>query len=455
MIQYIYVLKCPNCEDEFFDFFEEAKACALGCLSNKPIITQTEVDRNDFGECTNHCDLGTVWSWEDVVGKETDAEPTMSVFNKGDLRQYAGGVDPEFDSIDNSVDFEIDETADNLNEFIDSRGNKISINANRVAATPQQQGSVPQNSAISLAQLAPQLGMFDTNVSLNFGSKMVKIPFSKEKMAYGDSFVYKDIFTRNSSAVIKEIYNKTGIRLSREYGGNIIIWTYNDDNNILLIHIPGFNFIIYKNDFIDQLNGQVNNGSNSTNESCSRKPIPEGMTIEQLVEEMEENEDTVECTSCQDLFDKSTCRKELNLGWLCRRCADDLVARGEGPVFKEDNYWDFLDEELRPKTWICEFDGHEIGTVEASTEEEAYEAMEREYPEYHYGLYDGVAIVYPADEDELDENVKEIHDLGSTYDGGYPDETPEVSDSHLKLCPECGKETFDIETGICVECGFN
>jgi hypothetical protein len=87
----------------------------------------------------------------------------------------------------------------------------------------------------------------------------------------------------------------------------------------------------------------------------TRKPIPEGMTIEQLVEEMEENEDTVECALCQDLFDKSTCRKELNLGWLCSRCADDLAARGEGPVFKEDNYWDFLDESVGAKE-VVEFE---------------------------------------------------------------------------------------------------
>jgi hypothetical protein len=95
MITYTYVVKCPNCDEEFFDFFDEAKAFALGCLSQKPIITQTEVNRNDFGECTDHCDLGTVWSWEDIVGKETDAEPA-SVFTKDDLKDYIPDEDPEF-----------------------------------------------------------------------------------------------------------------------------------------------------------------------------------------------------------------------------------------------------------------------------------------------------------------------------------------------------------------------
>ena len=112
MLTYVYLVKCPNCEDEFFDFFDEAKEYALGCLTKKPIITQTEVNRNDFGECIDHCDLGTIWSWEDMM-KETDSEPTVSVFNKDDLKRMANGEDPEFDSIDNSVDVEIDEISDN------------------------------------------------------------------------------------------------------------------------------------------------------------------------------------------------------------------------------------------------------------------------------------------------------------------------------------------------------
>jgi hypothetical protein len=76
-----------------------------------------------------------------------------------------------------------------------------------------------------------------------------------------------------------------------------------------------------------------------------RKPIPEGMTIEQLVEEMEENEDTVECTWCNDLFDKDQCRKEVNLGYLCSRCEAAIKSRGEKLTFEENDYWDFLDED--------------------------------------------------------------------------------------------------------------
>jgi hypothetical protein len=131
------------------------------------------------------------------------------------------------------------------------------------------------------------------------------------------------------------------------------------------------------------------------------------MTIEQLVEEMEENEDTVECAWCEDLFDKSECRYEVGaggpddgLGWLCSRCEMAIKSRGETLTFRENNYWDFLDEDAEPhdlgneydggypatQTWVCYFDGIDIGTVEAVTEDEALEKMQREYPEYPYGL---------------------------------------------------------------------
>ena len=105
MITYTYIVRCPECEDEFFDFFDEAKDFAMGCLTKKPIITQTEVNRNDFGECTDHCDLGTVWSWEDMM-KEPESEDM--VFSKNETFGISEGID-DFDdffgkSSDNSLD---------------------------------------------------------------------------------------------------------------------------------------------------------------------------------------------------------------------------------------------------------------------------------------------------------------------------------------------------------------
>jgi hypothetical protein len=187
MIEYVYIVKCPNCEDEHFNFFDEAKEYATSLLSKKPIITQTEVHRNDFGECTDHYDLGTIWTWEAIMSDVADepVDNSESVFSKADtFEDNDCALDQEFASLDNSV------------------------------------------------------------------------------------------------------------------------------------------------------------------ECDPRMPIPEGMTVEQLVEEMEENEDTVECTWCEELFDKSECRKEVDLGWLCSRCEMAIKSRGETLTFREGNYWDFLDEKL-------------------------------------------------------------------------------------------------------------
>ena len=103
MLEYIYFVKCPDCEDEHFYFFNEAKDFALSCMSKKPIITQVEVDRNDFGECVDSCDLGTVWSWEEAMGK-TDDEPAISVFTKDDLKNLPVDEDSEFAALDNSLE---------------------------------------------------------------------------------------------------------------------------------------------------------------------------------------------------------------------------------------------------------------------------------------------------------------------------------------------------------------
>lgn len=357
MIQYIYFVKCPNCEDEPFDFFSEAKDYALGCLSQKPVITQIEVDRNDFGECVDSHDYGTIWSWEDMM-KETDAEPAVSIFTKDDLTDFDPGCDREFADLDDALD------------------------------------DVPDN---------------------------------------------------------------------------------------------------------------------------FRKPIPDGMTIEELVEEMEENEDMVECTWCEELFDKSECRREVDLGWLCGRCEAAIKSRGEPLTFRENDYWDFLDENVdSPEdeplvesdfshSKEVEFEYHDLEVTLQGPKRDVDDWDEEERTVYflytknkddvamdiwdHFITDEDAADVLGGldtleDEDEwtkfldthwdalLDkyynalleyyrndaaEEYERTHGLDESASKSFLEELEDTETyrKRLALCPECGEQTFDHETGICINCGFN
>ena len=414
MIEYIYFVKCPGCEDEPFSFFNEAKEFALGCLSQKPIITQIEVDRNDFGECTDSSDLGTVWSWEDMMqdtAVDPDSEPAVTIFTKDDLdcmnRTGEPCCDAEFDNLDNSVDFE-----------------------------PE----IPEVSAI-------------------------------------------------------------------------------DD-------IPD-NF---------------------------RKPVPADMTLRELVEAMEENEDTVECagceelfpkeecfhkegigwlcgdcedtivrcTWCEDLFDKSECRYEVDMGWLCDRCQSAIMSRGESLTFKEGSYWDFLDEDIeKPVDEDLEWHTYKITfTTKANPDNEHTTTFTTWQSDVEYAWRKSNANIpgTTIKKIELVEDLNQemsftdlvkdsinhlandlgkdpwaddftdevIGDLERNYNSFVPEdfdkyqewcsavacevsrqvnrasskleELEEATDyrKRLTLCPECGDEhSYDQETSFCLNCGFN
>ena len=255
MIEYIYFVKCPDCEDEHFDFFDEAKGFALGCLSKKPIITQTEVCRNDFGECTDSTDLGTVWSWEDECG---EVEKAPEAFNRGDFAKYADGYNPDTDP-EFATDYDDDF------RFVNDLEEGVS-------------GGVAFRNSEDFAEfkkLCDEIGIITVGDLNNF---------------------------------------------MKENGAT--------DGNVL-----------------DKLRAyRAELGPDFKIKECKGKPVPEGMTIEQLVEEMEENEDEVECTWCNDLFSKDQCRKEVDLGYLCSRCEAAIKSRGEKLTFIENDYWDFLDE---------------------------------------------------------------------------------------------------------------
>ena len=341
MITYTYVVKCPNCDEEFFDIFDEAKAFALGCLSQKPIITQTEVNRNDFGECTDHCDLGTVWSWEDAVGM-TDDEPAKSIFTKDDLKDYIPDEDPEFQD-----DGEIE-------GFLTEAEQKLATNSK------------------------------------------------------GEYLV------RASSGLGYTVYNRSNVAI----GG----FEEDDDNNAITRFRRG-------------------NIKEATEEPC-RKPVPEGMSLKDLVEAMEENEDTVECVGCEELFpkdecfqkegigwlcgdcedrivkcgwceelfDRDECRYEVDLKWLCDRCEAGIKSRGETLTFREGNYWDFLDEKLDLKfdfSNIIDSSDMEIYGVEPIGED-TYKAVLLK-------RFENVPFNKPGSREEIEKVEREMFDLGGLF----------------------------------------
>lgn len=504
MVQYIYFVKCPNCEDEHFDFFEDAKAFALGCLGDKPIITQIEVCRNDFGECTDSCDRGIVWSWEDMIHDEPSAEE-CSRFSKtgtfccsGPSCGYDADRDPEFTSLDNSLD------------------------------------SVPDNFC------HPEL--HEDKYSKDLAKRL------------------KDL-TSSDTTKSKDKKPLFGASKKKNY---VATWKVVQSTPPNLTIEDGFTSEVEAANYVRD-HGGVSKLKVVKNESFDRKPIPEGMTIEQLVEAMEENEDTVECvccdelypkedckynenhgwicpdcednvvecTWCEELYDRSECRREVDLGWLCSRCEAAIKSRGETLTFKEGGYADYLDESAASKETAdtVDFDYDDL-TVTLCNPECVYPGDYYNPPEYENNEFDYTESYYTFTINK-DEVVREIIEGRLTDEdivelGGDPDELAQLdaktnaayepfvvnhfdklfnkykeelknffmSDAkralgqecedrdigtfvdalnesccskesldsqaelgepgyELKQCPECGEAQLDIETGICNNCGFN
>lgn len=380
MIEYIYIVKCPGCEDEMFNFFTDARMQCDLLMSKKPSITQVEVERNDFGECTDSHDLGTVWSWEeamkDTEGEYTEAEPTKSIFTKDDLKLMADGQDPEFDNLDNAVDCEIDEISE-----------KKPIEEDLLSSY--------EYTRMTKEELYDRLVNKFEDVEIDVGDLgITDVPFY-------DGGRYS---------------NSALVAMFEDDVFYVTMWHYSDDGEET--ESGSYDF---ETDSFEELWDELMSYKPEALVECSeRKPIPEGMTIEQLVEEMEANEELI---------------AERSLDVLVKDSINHLV----NDLGKDSSAEDFADDVILDI-------------------ERNYDTFVPETPENYRKWASAIAgEVSRQLNNQLGEDIEpdELHDLGNEYDGGYPNETPEVSNSHLKLCPECGKETFDIETGICVDCGFN
>ena len=370
MVTYIYFVKCPNCEDEHFDFFDEAKEFALSCLSKKPIITQTEVCRNDFGECTDHSDLGTVWSWEDMM-KDTEEDPAQLTFSKDDLKtDYNPDNDPEFQDDDFFAVNNEEESTDTLTEAKRDPFHEAIFEAIDYLTEFDHIFPVPENigahtwkelkddinyglsSDFEIAEIImeyldkdlaigkkhPEIFEDDPQSELTLETyNRLKRAYDRAvddyKAAHAEDFeesltekiskVQQDYLSRRKTMTKEEFAERleaedeiliftgdpreAGIR-GRDYFAakvdgkyEVSFWdeTYEDDFTDSEVAETFDNIDelwAYMVDFMED--DDFNPEYNYLAEACERQPIPEDMTIEQLVETMEENEDTVECAGC-------------------------------------------------------------------------------------------------------------------------------------------------------------
>jgi hypothetical protein len=115
------------------------------------------------------------------------------------------------------------------------------------------------------------------------------------------------------------------------------------------------------------------------------------MTVEQLVEEMEENEDTVECKHCEELFDKNDCRHVLGFGWLCGDCQSILSSKEEPLVFTDEYEKELEAEETAAARYYDRMEqrGKDITKHGASIEEamDPRDMVELEYTSLTVTLY--------------------------------------------------------------------
>lgn len=486
MVTYVYVVKCPECEDEFFDFFAEAKDYAMGCFTKKPIITQTEVNRNDFGECTNHCDLGQVWSWEDMM---KDTEPKDTVFSKNETFGISEGID-DFDDFDigpqsdefapvNFDDFtyveDEDEAVKKLTEAKANPFHDAIFEALDYLTEFSDIFPVPEN--IMADTWAEMKDDINYGISSDFEIAEIVMEYMNKDLEIGRK--HPEIFEDDpQSELTLETYN----RLKRAYDRAVAEYEAANPDEF--------------------------------EESCE-KSLPEDVTIESLVETLEENEDEVECKTCFNLFPKADCTKGDH-GYTCSTCSapsddpfdqdfpevadyvvsdtevgsavanlvvdefeaiggyeavDELVQHARIPEDKKEKIIDTLDhirkeeeehvDELKELSTTAEPEVAEPAVVEEPVllpEEEVTEQPIDEDLEWH--TYK-ITFSTPANPDsehtttfttwqsdveyawrmsnaniphttiksiELVEDINQepdsVHDLGNEYDGGYPEEKP-------------------------------
>ena len=191
-------------------------------------------------------------------------------------------------------------------------------------------------------------------------------------------------------------------------------------------------------------------------------------SMDSLVETLEENEDTVECKECFDLFPKADCIK-LDIGYVCPTCAEGGVV-SEEEIFKVDfpEYEKFRDPEdmipeeptipVEPTEEVPAADP-EDEIIPISTPEEAVPFLVNDEEEAIAGYDKAAEIIADSDlenkeeildaiehiKEEEEEHIEELTELVDTKDE-EASEDPKEEDEKEETPEEEVEEIEDPET---------
>lgn len=137
-------------------------------------------------------------------------------------------------------------------------------------------------------------------------------------------------------------------------------------------------------------------------EPAEEAPVEE--PVEEIEEEQDEEaeEEPVEEVEVEDHEDENQPMDMINGKLVPAKnpTASEVEIDDEEEDKEEDE--EELEEDLNVSKYDCYYKDEFVGSVYAQSEEEAYNEMEKTWPELNYGEYDGVAYVLPAEDSEED-----------------------------------------------------
>lgn len=503
MIEYIYFVKCPNCEDEHFYFFNDAKECAMSQLSKKPIITQTEVNRNDFGECTDSCDLGTVWSWEDMM-KDVPADPEQTTFAKADTLECDNCFDPEFDELDNSLDVPVvrkpvpaDMSIDDLVEAMEANEDDVECkNCGELfdksecvydedyrgwLCWPCQRAVTDHGGYINIGEVPldesskhkKSVEFHYDNLTVDIVTKVIPAtrwdPEEYEEGEYTDDFD----FEVDTDTVEEVLWNEfiTEEDVTDVPGG---LEALEDEDAWKVFLDEHFEDLLekYNDKFLEYFKEEAEEEAREVFRDRYVELHSEGPDPDRAYDEWRDSQYFEEECPRQPIEESMDPDELVELEY------PSLTVTLQGPKQAADD-WEEIEHTanhvfLVPKgdiatviweNWITEEDAEDVlGGLKTLEDDKLWNLFLEDHFDILFEKYNAQILDYYREEatEDFRERSQEDSDLTRFVNNNKPksylEELEESADYHKHLvdCPECGvAESFDHETGICINCGFN